>query len=108
MPTGTVKWFNNQKGFGFICPENGGEDVFAHFSAIVMDGYKSLKAGQIVTYEIKKGEKGWHAQEIRAVGRKSDSSQELGQEHMSHPAARKDHESSRNQLRMDDSRSPEE
>jgi CspA family cold shock protein len=65
MATGTVKWFNNQKGFGFICPEGGGEDVFAHFSAITMEGYKSLKNGQRVHYEITQGPKGLHAVNIR-------------------------------------------
>ncbi len=58
---GVVKWFNNQKGFGFICPTNGGEDIFAHFSAIIMEGYKSLKAGQSVLFEVEKGPKGLHA-----------------------------------------------
>ena len=67
MATGTVKWFNNQKGFGFICPEGGGEDIFAHFSAIVMEGYKSLKAGQRVSFELNKGPKGLHAMNIRAA-----------------------------------------
>ena len=61
---GVVKWFNNQKGFGFICPMDGGEDIFAHFSAIVMDGYKSLKAGQSVLFEVEKGPKGLHAMNI--------------------------------------------
>lgn len=46
MEMGTVKWFNNAKGFGFICPEGGGEDIFAHYSTIQMDGYRTLKAGQ--------------------------------------------------------------
>ena len=45
METGTVKWFNNAKGFGFICPAGGGEDIFAHYSTIKMDGYRTLKAG---------------------------------------------------------------
>lgn len=71
MATGTVKWFNNQKGFGFICPQEGGEDIFAHFSSIVMEGYKSLKAGQKVQYEINHGPKGLHAMNIR-----SDSAEE--------------------------------
>lgn len=66
MPIGTVKWFNNQKGFGFICPEGGGEDIFAHFSAIVMEGYKSLKAGQTVLFEVNHGPKGLHAMNIQS------------------------------------------
>lgn len=66
MAIGTVKWFNNQKGFGFICPDEGGEDIFAHFSSIVMEGYKSLKAGQKVHYEINHGPKGLHAMNIRS------------------------------------------
>lgn len=65
MPTGIVKWFNSAKGYGFICPENGGQDVFAHFSAIEMEGYKCLKAGQNVTFEINEGPKGLHASNIR-------------------------------------------
>ncbi len=65
MATGTVKWFNNQKGFGFICPEEGGDDIFAHFSAVTMDGYKSLKAGQTVLFEVSQGPKGQHAMNIR-------------------------------------------
>lgn len=65
MPSGTVKWFNNQKGYGFICPESGEEEIFAHFSSIVMEGYKSLKAGQEVLFEINQGPKGLHAMNIR-------------------------------------------
>ena len=61
MPTGTVKWFNNAKGYGFILPENGGDELFAHYSAISMDGYKTLKAGQAVNFDIAQGEKGLHA-----------------------------------------------
>jgi len=67
MATGTVKWFNNAKGYGFICPDNGGADIFAHFSTIEMDGYKSLKAGQEVTFETFEGPKGLHAQEISSA-----------------------------------------
>jgi cold shock protein len=73
MPTGIVKWFNSAKGYGFICPEGGGQDVFAHFSAIVMDGYKCLKAGQPVSYEVNEGPKGLHASEIRAQATQAES-----------------------------------
>ena len=66
MPTGTVKWFNNAKGYGFILADEGGEDLFAHYSAIKMDGYKTLKAGQAVAFEITKGDKGLHAVNISA------------------------------------------
>ncbi|MAZ44094.1 MAG: cold shock domain protein CspD [Legionellales bacterium] len=65
MAQGTVKWFNSAKGYGFICPETGGQDVFAHFSAIQMEGYKCLKAGQPVFFDIKSGPKGPHAVDIR-------------------------------------------
>jgi len=64
MPKGTVKWFNNAKGYGFILSEDGSNDIFAHFSAITMEGYKTLKAGQEVTFEIIEGEKGLHATHI--------------------------------------------
>ena len=67
MPTGTVKWFNNAKGFGFILPEGGGEDLFAHYSSIEMEGYKTLKAGQTVSYEISNTDKGGHAKNIRVL-----------------------------------------
>jgi CspA family cold shock protein len=66
MPTGTVKWFNNAKGYGFILADEGGEDLFAHYSAITMEGYKTLKAGQQVTFEVTKGDKGLHAVNITA------------------------------------------
>ncbi|MGF1757351.1 cold shock domain-containing protein CspD [Photobacterium sagamiensis] len=64
MATGTVKWFNNAKGFGFICPEGGDGDIFAHYSTIQMDGYRTLKAGQQVNYNVQTGPKGFHASEI--------------------------------------------
>lgn len=64
MPTGTVKWFNNAKGYGFILPETGGEELFAHFSTITMEGYKTLKAGQQVSFDIIQGPKGLHATNI--------------------------------------------
>jgi len=67
MPTGTVKWFNDAKGFGFIEQDNGGEDVFAHFSAIVAEGYKTLEEGQKVDFEIDNDPKGPRAKNIKPV-----------------------------------------
>lgn len=67
MPIGTVKWFNDAKGFGFIEPEGGGADVFAHFSAVQMDGFRTLKQGSRVSYELVQGPKGDLAQNIRPV-----------------------------------------
>lgn len=67
MPAGTVKWFNDAKGFGFIEPEGGGPDVFAHFSAVQMDGFRTLKQGGRVTYEVVQGPKGDLAQNIRPL-----------------------------------------
>lgn len=67
MSTGQVKWFNNAKGFGFILPDDGGDDLFAHYSAIGMDGYKTLKAGQLVSFDAVEGPKGLHATNIRAL-----------------------------------------
>jgi len=64
---GTVKWFNSAKGFGFIEPAGGGEDVFAHFSQIQMDGYKSLREGQPVQYELEDGDKGPKATNITSA-----------------------------------------
>lgn len=64
MYTGTVKWFNDAKGFGFIEPEGGGDDVFAHFSAIQMEGFRTLKQGGQVSYELIQGPKGQLAQNI--------------------------------------------
>ncbi|TFZ08285.1 cold-shock protein [Ramlibacter humi] len=66
MATGTVKWFNDAKGFGFIEPDGGGADVFAHFSAIAMEGFKTLKQGSRVTFEVTQGPKGQLAQNIQA------------------------------------------
>lgn len=67
MATGTVKWFNDAKGFGFIEPDGGGADVFAHFSAIAMDGFKTLKQGSRVSFEVQEGPKGQLAQSIQLL-----------------------------------------
>lgn len=67
MATGTVKWFNDAKGFGFITPEDGGNDLFAHHSAIQMNGFKSLKEGQKVMYEATQGQKGPAAANIKVL-----------------------------------------
>ncbi len=67
MATGTVKWFNDAKGFGFIVQDNGGEDVFVHHTAIQADGFRSLAEGQKVEFEVTKGPKGLQASKVRAV-----------------------------------------
>ncbi len=77
MPTGTVKWFNASKGFGFICPENGGADLFAHFSQIEMEGYRSLRAGQVVSYEICTSNAGEHALQIKIIEQPSGKLQQI-------------------------------
>ncbi|RTE87170.1 MULTISPECIES: cold shock domain-containing protein CspD [Gammaproteobacteria] len=64
MATGKVKWFNNSKGFGFIESEDRSGDIFAHYSTIQMDGYRTLKAGQEVEFELQEGPKGLHAVQI--------------------------------------------
>ncbi len=77
MAKGVVKWFSNSKGYGFISPAQGEEEIFAHFSAIDMDGYKTLKRGQPVEYELSDGPKGLHAASIKADGEMpEDSGQE--------------------------------
>ena len=68
MAVGRVKWFNNAKGYGFILQEDGGEDLFAHYSSIQMDGYRTLKAGQEVEFEIIPADRGFHAINIRRLG----------------------------------------
>jgi CspA family cold shock protein len=67
MSTGTVKWFNDSKGFGFITPDEGGDDLFAHFSAIQSNGFKTLAEGQKVSFDITAGPKGKQATNIRAA-----------------------------------------
>ena len=65
--SGTVKWFNDAKGYGFVTPDDGGEDLFAHFSAIQMNGFKTLKEGQKVSFEVTQGPKGKQASNIQAA-----------------------------------------
>ncbi len=67
MATGSVKWFNDAKGFGFITQDDGGEDVFCHHTAIQMEGFKTLREGQKVEFEVTRGPKGLQAQNVRAV-----------------------------------------
>jgi CspA family cold shock protein len=64
MPTGTVKWFNEAKGFGFITPQGGGEDVFVHYSSIKSAGFKTLAEGQSVKYDVEQGRKGLQATNV--------------------------------------------
>ncbi len=68
MPSGTVKWFNSEKGYGFIAQPDGGDDVFVHHSAIQMTGYRTLEEGQAVDFELKEGPKGLQAVEVRPAG----------------------------------------
>ncbi|MGR2738132.1 cold-shock protein [Billgrantia sp. Q4P2] len=65
MTTGTVKWFNDSKGFGFITPADGSDDVFAHFSEIQSEGFKSLQEGQAVSFDVTQGKKGLQASNIK-------------------------------------------
>jgi cold shock protein len=67
MPEGTVKWFNADKGFGFIQPDSGGEDLFVHFSAIQTQGYKTLDEGQKVSFEVTQGQKGPQASDVQPL-----------------------------------------
>ncbi|MBA2780677.1 cold-shock protein [Billgrantia kenyensis] len=67
MATGTVKWFNDSKGYGFISPTDGGDDLFAHFSEIQADGFKTLQEGQNVEFEVTQGKKGLQASQIKQL-----------------------------------------
>jgi CspA family cold shock protein len=67
MPAGIVKWFNNAKGYGFIRPEQGGDDIFAHFSAIDMEGFRTLRRGQPVAFELHESPKGLQARRIQPL-----------------------------------------
>ena len=68
MATGTVKWFNDTKGFGFISPYDNGDDLFAHFSEIQADGFKTLQDGQKVSFDVTQGKKGLQASNIKVLG----------------------------------------
>ena len=78
MALGTVKWFNDAKGFGFIQPEEGGDDIFAHFSAIQMDGFRTLKQGGRVSFEQVQGPKGQLAHNICPVAASADAPSDAG------------------------------
>lgn len=67
MSNGVVKWFSNSKGYGFIVPEEGGEDIFVHFSSIQADGFRTLKEGQAVSFELEKGAKGSQAVNVNII-----------------------------------------
>jgi cold shock protein len=68
MATGTVKWFSNEKGYGFITPDEGGEDLFVHFSAIASSGFKTLDEGAKVSFEVTQGQKGPQATDVQVGG----------------------------------------
>ncbi|UTV98512.1 cold shock domain-containing protein [Marinomonas rhizomae] len=76
MHHGSVKWFNNAKGYGFIVSEDFNEDLFIHYSAINVEGYKTLKAGQAVTFDVEPGERGLHAIEINPTAATENTKQE--------------------------------
>ena len=86
MSTGTVKWFNESKGFGFITPSDGGKDVFVHFSAITGGGFKTLTEGQSVSFEIEMGPKGPQATQVTANGSNNEINQNNG---INHPRPRR-------------------
>ena len=84
MATGTVKWFNDAKGFGFIEPDGGGPDVFAHFSAIAMQGFKTLKEGARVRFELGQGPKGLLALNIESEGQSHPFEAAVGPDELHH------------------------
>ena len=67
MSSGTVKWFSESKGYGFIAPEGGGDDIFVHYSSIKAEGFRKLAEGQMVSYVAEKGSKGFHAVEVEVT-----------------------------------------
>jgi len=79
MKTGKVKWFNNAKGYGFILADDSNEDLFAHYSTIQMDGYRTLKAGQSVQFETKPSDKGTHAINIQALDAGNEVAAEIAE-----------------------------
>lgn len=85
MATGTVKWFNNAKGYGFVRPDTGGDDLFVHYSYIRMEGYKSLKAGQFVQFEIQASGNGFHAVNLSPLGDGSSESVPQGRDDAAQP-----------------------
>lgn len=87
MSTGQVKWFNNAKGFGFILPDDGGDDLFAHYSSISMEGYKTLKAGQSVSFDVIEGPKGLHAANIVPTGEPGEGNKDTGKPKAAAPKA---------------------
>ncbi|WP_017479516.1 cold shock domain-containing protein CspD [Pseudomonas sp. PAMC 26793] len=86
MASGKVKWFNNAKGYGFINEDGKTDDLFAHYSAIQMDGYKTLKAGQSVSFDIIQGPKGLHAVNIGAPVSASTTKEDVAQKSQKQPA----------------------
>lgn len=87
MATGSVKWFNNAKGYGFIRPDTGGDDLFVHYSYIQMDGYKSLKAGQFVQFDIEAHGNGFHAINLRPQGEAAGSESATSSQSQAMPQA---------------------
>ena len=79
MAIGTVKWFNNAKGYGFLSLDGSNEDVFIHFSSIQMDGYKTLKAGDAVEFELNKGPKGLHALDTKILSQNTNSTSTIAE-----------------------------